>query len=119
MKRVNWRHLAGTGVLVAAITMGQGHSSSAAPVLTNTAAVRDAVTNNVVHVRYGYGGAFVGGLVLGGLIGGAIARPYYYSYPYYGYYGYPAYPVYRPYYYGYPAYGYYPRYYRRHYHHRR
>ncbi len=118
MKQVNWRHLAGAGVLVGAITMGQGHSSSAAPVLSNTAAVRDAVTSDVVDVRYGYGGAFFGGLVLGGLLGGAIARPYYYPYPYYGYYGYPAYPVYRPYYYGYPAYGYYPRYNRRHYRYR-
>jgi hypothetical protein len=118
MKRAGCRHLVIAGALVGAMTAGQ--SSTAAPVLSNSAAVRDAVPSDVVDVRHGNGAAFFGGLVLGGLIGGAIARPYYYPYPYYyGYYGYPAYPVYAPYYYGYPAYGYYPRYYRRHYHHYR
>lgn len=46
--------------------------------------------------RWGGGGAFVGGLAAGALLGGAIAAPYYYGYPYY--YG-PAYvpgPAYAP-----------------------
>jgi len=123
MKRASCRHLVITaGALVGAITVG--HSSTAAPVLSNTAAVRDAVASDVVDVRHGHGGAFFGGLVLGGLIGGAIARPYYYPYPYYGYYGYPGYYGYYPrsyysYYGGYPYYrtSYYngrPYYYRGH-----
>lgn len=79
-------------------------SASAAPVLTNTAALRQTLPSDVRDVRWGWGGgAFFGGLLAGGLIGAAIASPYYYSYPAYGY-GYSSY--YYPYAYSYPAYSY-------------
>src|SRR5271166_6604609 len=66
------------------------NSSIAAPVLTNTAAVKATVPNDLSQVRWGWGwglGAFIGGLTLGA----ALATP---SYAYYGYpygysYGYP------------------------------
>ena len=38
-------------------------------------------------------GPFLGGLAAGAIIGGALASPYYYPYPY-GYYGPPPYPYY-------------------------
>ena len=63
------------------------NSSIAAPVLTNTAAVKAAVPDDLSQVRWGWGwgwglGAFIGGLALGA----ALATP---SYAYYGYpYGY-------------------------------
>ena len=78
-------------------------SASAAPVLTSTAALKQALPSDVQDVRWWGGGAFFGGLVAGGLIGAAIARPDYYGYPAYGYgYGY-AYPAYG---YGYAPYAY-------------
>lgn len=85
-------------------------SASAAPVLTSTASVKQALPSDMQDVRWGWrGGAFFGGLVTGGLIGAAIAQPYYYGYGY-GY-GYPAYGYgygYSPYAYGYsyPYYSY-------------
>ena len=88
---VRRRHRDSTGALPAA----------AAPVLTNTAVLKQALPGNMPDVlRWrGGGGLFFGGLLAGGLIGAAIARPYYYGYPaYYGYgYGY----GYAPYAYGY------------------
>ena len=66
-------------------------SSIAAPVLTNTAAVKTAVPDDLTQVRWGWGwgsGAFIGGLALGA----ALATPSYayYGYPYgYSYGGYP------------------------------
>jgi hypothetical protein len=120
--RLTMKRLAHAAALVGAIALGSAYSSSAAPVLSNTAAVKDAAPGDVIDVRNG--GAFFGGLVVGGLIGSAIARPYYYPYPYYGYYGYPypyyGYPYgYYPRYYGYYPYRYYPRYRYRHRHYRR
>ncbi len=122
MNRLDRKHGLLIAALASAVVLGNAHSTAAAPVLTNTAAVKTALPSALVDVHYGHGGAFVGGMVVGGLLGAAIARPYYY--PYYGYYGYPYryYYGYRPYYYGwgYPAYGYYPRHYwyRHHHHHR-
>ncbi len=108
--------------LASAVAAGSVHPVAAAPVLTNTAAVKAALPSTLVDARNGHGGAFVGGLVLGGFLGAAMARPYYY--PYYGYYGHPYgyYYGYRSYYYGWghPAYAYYPRHYwYRHHHHYR
>jgi hypothetical protein len=119
--------------LAATAAMGTGCPVSAAPVPTMTAAVKHALPSDVQDVRWGWGGgwggwrggwggwrggwgwgggAFVGGLVAGGLLGAAIASPYYYGYPSYGYgYGYGAYPYYAAYpyayTYGYPYGGYY------------
>ena len=78
----------------------------AAPVLSNTAAVRSALDSSITDVRWGGGwgggwgwggGALAAGLI-GGLALGALATAPY-GYGGYGY-GYPAYG------YGYPAYGY-------------
>src|SRR5579859_1377443 len=92
--------------LAALLTGAIANSSPAAPVLTNTAAVKSALGDDVEQVRWGWGwgvGAVIGGLALGA----ALATPYYgygygYGYPYaYGYpygYGYGSYyPYYRPY----------------------
>jgi hypothetical protein len=55
----------------------------AAPV-TNGSAVRNATPSTVETVRWGWG-APAAAFVAGGLIGGALAAPYYYGYgPYYG-----------------------------------
>jgi hypothetical protein len=96
-------------------------NSWAAPVPSSTAAVEAMVPNNLTEVRYHRGGAIAAGIALG-LLGAAIAPPYYYG-PYY----YPPYaPYYGPYggygpYWGYaPYYGYYgySPYVRHYYHHR-
>ncbi len=86
--------------------------ATAAPVLSNTAAVKAVAEPSITDVRWGWGGWLAAGII-GGLAFGALATaPYYsygYSYPAYGYgygpyYGY----GYAPYYgYGYaPSYGY-------------
>ena len=105
------------GMLAGAITS----TSLAAPVLTNTAAVKAAVGDEVTQVRWGWGwgaGALIGGLALGtalatpsyGYYGSpyGYGSPYAYNYPYtysYGYSGYSGYPYYRRAYWGYPGYG--------------
>jgi hypothetical protein len=108
MSTRTWKHCALAAALAGAGSLGNGYSAAAAPVLSNTAAVKQALPSAVTDVRYYRGGgAFFGGLVIGGLLGAAISRPYYYGYPGYGYAYYPAYsygPVY-PYAYGYPVYG--------------
>jgi len=90
----------------------------AAPVPSNTAAVKTAAPIQTTEVRYfgyrGFGpGVAIGGLAFG-LAGAALAAPYYYGYGYPGYYGYgyPGY-AYGPNYYGYgyPGYTYGPNYY--------
>ena len=93
----------------------------AAPVLSNTAAVRSALDSSITDVRWGGGwrgggwgwggGALAAGLI-GGLALGALASAPYaygYGYPAYGYggYGYGGYGYGG---YGYPAYGYAPPY---------
>jgi hypothetical protein len=101
--------------------------TNAAPVLSNTAALKSATDNSVVDVRWwrrgswgwgrGAGAAVIGGLALGA---SAARSSYYYGYPYYGYgYGpyssYYGYPYSRSYYgYGYAPYssGYYGYHYR-------
>jgi hypothetical protein len=98
--------------------------ATAAPVLSNTAAVKSAADNSVVDVRWGWGGWLAAG-VIGGIALGALASPYYsygysvpaypYPYGYAGYYGYTPYTYgYAPYYgySGYTTYAYAPRYYR-------
>jgi len=87
--------------------------ASAAPVLSNTEAVKDAAGSPAIDVRWGWGGWGWGGAVAAGVIGGlalgALASaPYSYGYgPYYGY-GYaPAYGYGYGYNYGYsPSYSY-------------
>ena len=92
MNTRSWKSRAMAVVVAGATAIAGAFSASAAPVLTNTAAVKQALPGDVQNVRWGWrggwgwgGGAFVGGLVAGGLIGAAISRPYY-GYP--GYYGY-------------------------------
>jgi hypothetical protein len=111
-----WKSRATAVVVAGATAIAGAFSASAAPVLTNTAALKQALPGEVQDVRWRGGGAFFGGLVMGGLLGAAFARPYYYGYPaYYGYgygYGYApyAYGYSYPYYsygYGYPYGGYY------------
>jgi hypothetical protein len=90
--------------------------ATAAPVLSNTAAVKSAADNQIVVVRWGWGGWLAAGII-GGIALGALSSPYYaygyapaYSYPYgygYGGYGYAGSYGYSPYTYGYaPYYGY-------------
>jgi hypothetical protein len=100
-----------------AMTIGVASPSWAAPVLSNTAAVKAAAPNAVTDVRYygngyrrGYrnnGGLIVGGLALGA-IGAVAGQRYYRGDGYYrdGYYGDRAYA--QP--YGYRSYGYEPGY---------
>ena len=78
-----------------------------------TLAVATIATPTTADARWGWWGPAVGGLVVGAIIGSALARP---AYGYYGY-GYPAYSYYggygyTPAYYGYaysPGYYYAPR----------
>jgi hypothetical protein len=70
---------------VAGALAGASSPSLAAPVLTNTAAVKSALGEQTTQVRWGWGrswgwgvGAFAGGLALGA----ALTTP---SYAYYGY----------------------------------
>jgi hypothetical protein len=96
--------LGATGALAVAIATAS--PSWAAPVLSNTAAVRTAASNQVTEVRYygrghygrGYGRGFYGP----GYYGGGYGRGFYgggYGYPYGGY-AYPYYPYANPYGYG-------------------
>ena len=123
MNTHTWKNRALAAVLGGTTAIAGAGSASAAPVLTSTAALKRAQPSDVQNVRWGWGGAFFGGLVAGGLIGAAIARPYYgYGYGY-GYYGYPSYAYggypygygysypYYSYGYGYPYGGYYGGYY--------
>ncbi len=64
-------------------------AASAAPVPTNTAAVKSAVAGQTTQVRFWHHGffgpgPFIGGLALG-LAGAAIAAPYYWDGPAYAY----------------------------------
>jgi hypothetical protein len=111
MTTSSWRVLA----LGIAGAMVGATPSSAAPVFSSTTAVKAAVSDNVVDVRWRRGGGIAAGIAFGALagaaIGAAIAPRYYnggYGYPYGGYrsYAYPAYSYSYPAYgYGYPAYG--------------
>jgi hypothetical protein len=103
-----WKNCALAAALAGACALGNGYSAVAAPVLSNTAAIKQALPSAVTDVRYHRGGgAFFGGFVIGSILGAAIARPYYYGYPGYGYAYYPAYSYgpYYPYADVYPVYG--------------
>jgi hypothetical protein len=80
----------------------------AAPVLSNTAAVKSAVSSDVIDVRWrgrGVGLGIAAGVAAGAIIAGAASRSYYDPYYYDGYYA--AAPGY---YYGAPDYSYEPAY---------
>ena len=82
--------------------------SFAAPVPSSTTAVKTAVADNVVDVRWRRGSGIAAGIAAGALAGaviGAAVAPRYYGpgFAYYPSYGYPAYGYSS---YGYPAYGY-------------
>jgi hypothetical protein len=77
-----------TAALLAGATAGMMASATAAPIGQPAAMARPAsdLTEQVYWRGRGWGwggGAFVGGLAAGALIGGAIAAPYYYGSPYY------------------------------------
>jgi hypothetical protein len=88
-----WKPAAILG-LAAAMALSAATPAAAAPVLTNTTAVKAAVTDDATQVRWrgrgwrGHGPAVVGGLAAGALIGGAIATSPYHH----GYYAYDPYP---------------------------
>ncbi len=94
--RTSIRRVLSTGV--AGMLMVASVPAGAAPVLSNTAAVRSAVIDHAVDVRWrgrgpGWGGV-AAGFALGAIAGAAIAGSYRYG-PGYGYYGYSA-PYYSP-----------------------
>src|SRR5689334_8482073 len=109
MNTRSWKSRAMAIVVAGATAIAGALPASAAPVLTNTAAVKQALPGDVQNVRWGWrggwgwgGGAVVGGLIAGGLVGAALARPYYgYGYGYPSYYGYGYGYGYSPYAYGY------------------
>src|SRR5215469_17308054 len=69
--------------LIATSLASASSLAMAAPV-TNGSAIRNATPSTVETVRWGWG-APAAAFVAGGLIGGALAAPYYYGYgPYYG-----------------------------------
>ena len=67
-----------------------------------TIGVATVAAPTTADARWGWWGPALGAFAVGAIVGGALARPYYYG----GYYGgyYPAYSSYPA--YGYPAYGY-------------
>jgi hypothetical protein len=104
--------LGATGALgvACAVAIATASPSWATPVLSNTAAVRTAASNQVTEVRYygrghygrGYGRGFYGRGYGRGYYGGGYGRGFYgggYGYPYGGY-AYPYYPYANPYGYG-------------------
>ncbi len=74
------------GATATALALTAIAPATAAPVLTNTAAVKSAADDQVIDVRWGWGGWLAAGII-GGIALGALTTPYY-SYGY----GYPAYP---------------------------
>ena len=91
---------------VAVVTVGMASFDASAAPIAGALALKNAAPSNVETVRWGGWGWGVGaGLVTGAIIGGALAAPYYYGYPYPyygGYYPAPYYPA--PAYYGPPVY---------------
>jgi len=86
--------------LAGALAIGAANTVQAAPVPTQSAAVKSAAPDSITDVRWrrGWGwGPAIGAGIAAGIIGGAAwaaAGPY----PYYPYaYGYPIYPAYYPY----------------------
>ena len=97
---------AGFAAAIALSAIGQ---AAAAPVLSNTAALKSAATDHVTEVRWRAGPAIAAGAIAGLALGAAAAsaNPYYYGYgPGYGYA--PSYGYYAPDY----GYAYPPAYYR-------
>jgi BA14K-like protein len=83
--------------LVASTTAGMVAHAAAAPIGQPLAPLaRVSSLTEQVYWRGWGGGAFLGGLAAGALIGGAIAAPYYSGYPYYYGPGYPVAPAYAP-----------------------
>lgn len=96
--------------LAAALAAAMIVPTSAAPVLSNTAAVKAAASDTVTEVRWRGGPAIAAGIGAGIALGALAASqprypyygPTYYSEPYYG----PTYGSYEPYYEPAPVYGY-------------
>jgi hypothetical protein len=92
----SFRFVAGT-CLLASLSAAMMTAASAAPIgqpLAVAQSARGSAPGQIEQVRwYGHrgwgGGAFVGGLAAGAIIGGAVAAPYYYGSPYYYGPGYP------------------------------
>jgi hypothetical protein len=67
-----------------AAALAAGTPGLAAPVMTNTAAIKTATEADVIRVDGGFAAGLFGGLVGGAIVGAAVARPrYYYPPPYY------------------------------------
>jgi len=82
-------------MLAVMTTLGAVKTSTAASFPVDTVTSTTAVPQGVIEARW-HGGAFFAGAAALGLLGAAIASPYYYGGPYYSYY-YPSY-AYAPYY---------------------
>jgi hypothetical protein len=101
---IKWRqqmrnrvHKLTAAALVAASLASLPNIASATPV-ADALAIKNAAPTDIEAVRWGWGWGFGAGFLGGAVLGGALARPYYYYPPAY-YYGYPAYypaPAYAP-----------------------
>jgi hypothetical protein len=96
----NMMALGAGGALVAgAVAIATDSPSLAMPVLSGTAAVKTAASNQVTEVHYYRRGYYRHGYYRRGYYGGGYRYPWWYNpYSYY-------YPYYYPYYYTYPFYG--------------
>ena len=94
--------------MMAASIAAVSNDASATP-FADALAIRNAAGTDIETVQWGrgFGWGLGAGLLGGAIIGGALARPYYYGAPYYYGYGAPYYPpgAYGPGYYPAPAYG--------------
>ena len=98
-----------TATFVIATSLASVSSLATAAPVTNGSAIRNATPSTVETVRWWWWGAPAAAFVAGGLVGSALAAPYYYGYgPYYPGPSYPgAYypgPYYPPHYAAAPAY---------------
>jgi hypothetical protein len=74
-----------SATFVIATSLASVSSLAMAAPVTNGSAIRNATPSTVETVRWWGWGAPAAAFVAGGLIGGALAAPYYYGYgPYYG-----------------------------------
>ena len=81
-----------TAAALVATSLASFTSVATATPVADPLAIRNAVPTEIEAVRWGWGWGFGAGFLGGALLGGAIARPYYYYPPAYYYPG----PVYAP-----------------------